>query len=143
MRVMPLGGGNSLITFNDVLRSAGVDPATVQLARLPDKRVQGRGIYAIWKSPGKPQVVEEYLSVQVHDRFDVGGLVASFVVTPPPRHETLFIGLYQVRSVGTCEPGTVEAITGIDVSGLYRYEMDRDDRLRVHRAPCRGLGAGH
>lgn len=70
-----------MITFNDVLRSAGVDPAMVQLARLQDKRVQGRGIYAIWKSPGGPQVVEEYFSVQAHDRFDVGGLVASFVVT--------------------------------------------------------------
>jgi len=124
-----LGRRNSLITFNEVLRSAGVDPATVQLARLQDKRVQGSGIYAIWKSPGGPQLVEEYLSVQAHDRFDVGGLVASFVVTPPPRSETLFIGLYQVRSVGTCEPGTAEAITGIDVSGLYRYQMDRDDRL--------------
>ena len=122
-----------MITFNDVLRSAGLDPATVHLARLQDSRVRGHSIYTIWKSPGGPQLVEEYLSVQGRDRFEVGGFVASFVVTPPPRNETVFTGLYEVRSVTTCEQGSIEAITDIDVSGLYRYEMAHDDRLDEYK----------
>jgi hypothetical protein len=121
-----------LITFNEVLRSADVDPAQVYLARLQDTRVRS-SIYAIWKSPGGQRLVEQYQAVQDRDRFAVGGFVASFVVTPPPRNETLFIGLYEVRSVGTCEPGSIEAITGIDVSGLYHYEMASDDRLDEYK----------
>jgi hypothetical protein len=54
----------------------------------------------------RPQLVEEYPAVQDRDRFEVGGFVASLVVTPPPRNETLFIGLYEVRSVGRCGAGT-------------------------------------
>jgi hypothetical protein len=88
-----------LITFNDVLRSAGVDPAKVYLARHQDTRAPGLSIYAIWKSPGGPGQVEEYQAVQARDRFEVEGFVASFLVTPPPRNETLFIGLYEVLSV--------------------------------------------
>ena len=122
-----------MITFNDVLRSVGVDPAQVHLARLQDTRVRGRSIYAIWTSPDGPQLVEEYQAVQDRERFGVGGFVASFVVTPPPRNETLFIGLYEVRSVGRCRAGSVEAITGIDVTGLYRYEMVADDRLDEYK----------
>jgi hypothetical protein len=121
-----------LIKFNDVLRSAGLDPATVQLARLQDSRVR-RGIYAVWMSLDSRHLVEEYQAVQDRDRFEVGGFVASFVVTPPPRNETLFIGLYAVRSVGRCEPGSREAITGLDVTGLYRYDLANDDRLDEYK----------
>lgn len=77
--------------------------------------------------------MEEYQAVQAHDRFTVGGFVASFVVTPPPRSETLFIGLYKVMSVGRCAPGTREALTGIDVAGLYHYEMAYDHRLDEYK----------
>lgn len=121
-----------MITFNDVLRSAGMDPGVVQLARHQDARVRGH-IYAIWRSPGGPELVEEYQAVQDRERFDVGAYVASFAVTPPPRKETLFIGLYHVGPVRRCEPGRREAITGIDVSGLYCYEMDRDHRLDEYK----------
>lgn len=74
-----------MITFNDVLRSAGVDPAGVRLARHQDTRTPRRSIYATWKSPGGPEQVEEYQAVQDRNRFEVGGFVASFLVTPPPR----------------------------------------------------------
>jgi hypothetical protein len=126
-------GRNSLITFNEVLRSAGVDPVDVLLARHQDTRARGRSIYSIWKSPDGQKTVEEYQAVQAHDRFPVGGFIASFVVTPPPRNETLFIGLYEVLSMGRCEPGTREALTDIDVTGCYRYEMVRDDRLNEYK----------
>jgi hypothetical protein len=120
-----------VITFNDVLHSAGIDPGKVRLARHQDTRT--RGIYAIWKSPDGPQLVEQYQAIQKYDRFEVGGFVASFVVTPPPRSETLFIGLYEVLARGECEAGSLEPFTGIDVSGLYRYEMAYDDRLDEYK----------
>jgi hypothetical protein len=89
-------------------------------------------MYAVSKSPGGREQLEEYQAVQARDRFEVGGFVASFLVTPPPRNETLFIGLYEVLSAGRCEPGSREALTGIDVTGLYRYQMAYDDRLRAN-----------
>jgi hypothetical protein len=122
-----------VITFNDVLQSAGVDPSKVRLARHQDTRSRHRSIYAIWKSPGGPELVEQYQSIQKYDRFEVGGFVASFVVTPPPRSETLFIGLYEVLARAECEAGSREPFTGIDVTGLYRYEMAYDDRLDEYR----------
>ena len=118
-----------MISFNDVLRSEGVDPATVRLARHQDTRAPGRSIYAIWKSPGGPELVEAYQAVQAREVFEIGGLVASFVVTPPPRNETLFIGLYQVHALGTCEAGERDPLSGADISGVHRYELARDPRL--------------
>lgn len=122
-----------MITFNNVLSSVGVDPINVHLARHQDTRARGRSIYAIWKSPDGPKLVEEYQAVQNRDRFPVGGFVASFVVTPPPSSETLFIGLYKVLSVGRCGPGSREALTGIDITGHYRYAMVYDDRLDEYK----------
>jgi hypothetical protein len=108
-------------------------PINVHLARHQDTRARGRSIYAIWKSPDGPKLVEEYQAVQNRDRFPVGGFVASFVVTPPPSSETLFIGLYKVLSVGRCGPGSREALTGIDITGHYRYAMVYDDRLDEYK----------
>lgn len=122
-----------MITFNDVLHAAGVDPGNVRLARHQDTRARGPSIYAIWKSPGGPELVEQYQAIQKPDRFEIGGLVASFVVTPPPRNETLFIGLYEVMAQAECEAGSRDPITGIDVTGLHRYEMAYDDRLDEYK----------
>lgn len=77
--------------------------------------------------------MEQYQAIQKYDRYQVGGFVASFVVTPPPRSETLFIGLYEVLARAECEAGSREPFTGIDVSGLYRYEMTYDDRLDEYK----------
>lgn len=122
-----------MITFNDVLHAAGVDPGKVRLARHQDTRALGRSIYAIWKSPGGPELVEQYQAIQKPDRFEIGGFLASFVVTPPPRNETLFIGLYEVMAQAECETGSRDPITGIDVAGLYRYELAHDDRLDEYK----------
>jgi hypothetical protein len=125
-----------LITFNDVLRSAGVDPVDVHLARHQDARTRGRSIYAIWKSPDGPKLVQEYQAVQTHDRFTVGGFVASFVVTPPARNETLFIGLYKVpacdRRTAAC-PVTHEA-------GSCRARRSCAARRVTHLAHAKGQG---
>jgi hypothetical protein len=73
--------------------------------------------------------VEEYQRIQHRDVFRVGELIASFVVTPRPRSETLFIGLYRVKSVGKCEQGSRDPMFGNNVAGMNRYEMAYDDRL--------------
>lgn len=122
-----------MITFNDVLRLAGVDPGHVRLARHQDSRIRGRSIYTVWKSRGGPELLEEYQAVQAREVFEIGGFVASFVVTPAPRNDTLFIGLYAVRGVGKCEVGQRDPISGADVSGYYRYELARDSRLDEYK----------
>lgn len=132
-----------MITFNDILQSAGVDSRAVRLARHQDSRAPGGSIYGVWKLPDGPRRVEEYQSIQKRDVFKVGEFVASFVVTPPPRNETLFIGLYKVASVGTCEAGTIEPMTGIDATGFYEYGMAYDDRLDEYKDRLSvGWGAG-
>jgi hypothetical protein len=120
-----------MLTFNDVLVSVGLDPRAVRLARHQDHRLQERSIYAAWKVD--PAQVEEYQAIQDKRRFEVDGFVASFVVTPPPESETLFIGLYKVDAVRACEPGTIEPFTGLDVTGLNCYALTRDIRLDEYK----------
>jgi hypothetical protein len=103
-------------TFNEVLVAAGVDPAHVVLARHHDTRALGGSIYQIWKRPGGRDDVEDYQATQSRNVFPVGGYVASFIVTPPPQGETLFIGLYQVRGRGKRPVGKRDPVVGIDVS---------------------------
>jgi hypothetical protein len=122
-----------VITFNDILQSAGVDPGAVRLARHQDSRAPGGSIYGVWRLPHGPSLVERYQSLQKRDVFRVGEFVASFVVTPPPRSETLFIGLYKVCSAGRCAPGTIEPLTRMDAAGFCQYELAYDDRLGEYK----------
>lgn len=90
---------------------------------------EGRSIYQIWKGPGGQAMVEDYQATQSQNVFPVGGYVASFVVTPPPQTETLFIGLYQVRRPGKRPAGWRDPVIGEDVSGLKCYDLIYDTRL--------------
>ena len=118
-----------LITFNDILRSAGVDPTNVRLVRHHDTGRRGPTIYGAFRSPDGRRLVEEYQRVQHRKAFVVGELVASFIVTPRPRNETLFIGLYRVASIGLCDAGARDPIFGDDIGGMNRYQMVRDNCL--------------
>jgi hypothetical protein len=126
-------GGAQVITFNDVLRSEDLDPGIVRLARHQDHRDRDRSIYAVWKSAGGQDLLEQYQAVQKRQFFSVGEFVASFVVTPPPASDTLFIGLYEVRGMGTCPAGQRDRLTGEDVSGFICYELRPDHRLDEYR----------
>lgn len=86
-------------------------------------------IYAAWRSPNGRRLLEEYQRIQSRRVFRVGGIVASFVVTPRPRAETLFVGLYQVTAIGTCKPGARDPIYGDDVAGMNRYDLTYDNTL--------------
>lgn len=118
-----------VITFNDVLRAAGFEPKSVRLVRHLDTGRREPTIYAAWRSPNGRQLVEEYQRIQSRRVFRIGEIVASFVVTPRPRNETLFIGLYQVTAIGKCEAGTRDPIYGDDVAGMNRYDLTYDDAL--------------
>jgi hypothetical protein len=121
-----------LITFNDILRSAGVEPNHVRLVRHHDTGRRGLTIYGAFRSPDGRRLVEEYQRIQHRKVFGVGEFVASFIVTPRPRNETLFFGLYQVTSEGPCDTGARDPIFGNDVSGMNRYDMVHDDRLEEY-----------
>jgi hypothetical protein len=121
----------TVLTFNDVLASAELDPRTVRLARHLDRRSRLRSIYAVWKT--EPDLFEAYQAIQKARVWYVGDFVASFVVTPPPAAETLFVCLYKVESVSTCEAGATDPITGNDVSGCDRFAMTRDNRLDEYK----------
>jgi hypothetical protein len=117
-----------MITFNTILEQAGVDPDTVRLVRHQDARNPGgTTLYETWRS--EPHRIEAYQQIQSRQVFAFGDIVASFVVTPPPRRETLFIGLYLVTGMGIVPEGTVDPVGGDDVGGLFRYEMKPDHRL--------------
>jgi hypothetical protein len=118
-----------MINFNDVLRSEGIELTNVRLVRHLDTGHREPTIYAAWRSPNGRHLVEEYQRIQSRRVFRVGDAVASFVVTPRPRSETLFIGLYHVVAVGKCEPGARDPIYGDDVAGMNRYDLEYDDAL--------------
>lgn len=115
-----------LITFNMLLERAGIDPKSVYLVRHQDHRVGGNNkLYAVWRD--KPESFEIYQRVQKRDRFRIDKFIASFVV--PPVGETLFVGLYKVKSLGTAPKGFIEPVSGKNIAGGKLYEMVRDDRL--------------
>jgi len=118
-----------VITFNDILRSEGIEPTGVRLVRHLDTGRREPTIYAAWRSSKGRHLVEEYQRIQARRIFRIGDAVASFVVTPRPRSETLFLGLYHVTALGKCEPGARDPIYGTDVAGLNRYDLTYDDAL--------------
>jgi len=118
-----------VLTFNDVLRSEGIEPAKVRLVRHIDTSRRSPTIYAAWRSPNGRRLVETYQRIQRRNVFSVGDFVAGFVVTPRPRSETLFIGIYLVTARGKCEAGARDPIYGNDVAGMNRYDLVRDAKL--------------
>ena len=121
-----------MITFNDILEVEGIDPKSVRLVRHLDTARRGTTIYAAWRSPNGRKLVEAYQQIQGKSVFKVGDFIASFVVTPRPRSETLLLGLYRVKAVGRCQKGARDPIFGNDVSGMNRYNLVYDDRLRTY-----------
>ena len=59
--------------------------------------------------------------------FDVGGLLASFIVSATGK--TIFVGLYKVQERGLCTPGTVWPFDGADASGAHLHGLVLDERL--------------
>ena len=104
-----------MLTFNDLLSLEGVDPAQVRLVRHQDNRVKPGRLYEAWRNDRS--AFERYQSVQQRNLFDVGDRVASFIVTEA--RKTVLVGLYEVAGITTCPVGTVDVLTGGDVSGYH------------------------
>jgi len=62
-----------------------------------------------------------------HPVFKRARLVASFVVTP--LDETLFVGMYENRSVDKAKPGLIDPISCKDVGGLNFYNLVLSPKL--------------
>ena len=117
------------LTFNDLLQLEGVKPAEVVLVRHQDASRQTRtqSLYKAWKDG--EGLLERYQAIQHRRVFEPGQLVASFVVTPHPENQVLFVGLFHVDDVGAAPAGTPDPVFGHDVSGAFLYDIRPDDRL--------------
>lgn len=102
------------VTFNTILRGAGIDPADVRLLRHQDPGAdRGRSPYELWRD--QRSEFDRYQSTQwpkYRDRLTTK-FWASFVGTP--RGETLFVGVYGVTYLG---------VTKVDRPRPHREGMD-------------------
>ena len=119
-----------MIKFNTLLRDDGLDPADVKLVRHKDTRRRGRPTpYQLWcAADGR---LELYQRIQRRTVFQGARLLACFVATP--LNETLFIGLYAIKDVGTAEPGLIDPVSGDNVSGHYFYDLEMVQELAEFR----------
>jgi hypothetical protein len=126
---------HTVLTFNQLLHTASIDPDQVRLLRHKDGTAgrDFRSLYAAWKSAGGQVLIEDYQCVQNTPKFTVGGYVAGFIATPAPSSETVFIGLYSVQGLSTCPPGMSDPYRDMDVAGKYLYDLRRDERFDIYR----------
>ena len=125
---------NTVLNFNDILKAASIDLHGVRLARhQAPGSARFRSLYAAWESDGGQALLEEYQRIQSRQVFVVGGHVASFIVTPAPANETVFIGVYAVTGASMCPDGSRDPYNNEDVSGLHLYDLQRDDRFDRYR----------
>ncbi|MFP5206657.1 MAG: GIY-YIG nuclease family protein [Acidobacteriota bacterium] len=124
-----------MLTFNLLLKEAGIDPKQVYLVRHQDTRVSKAQLRAHNSSPydlwmNQPGQFERYQQLQREKCFDKRDIVASFVVTP--RKETLFAGLYRKSGIGKLPDDLhecpVRKLPVSDLDHIY-YLLDREDRL--------------
>jgi hypothetical protein len=117
------------LQFNTLLREAHIDPASVKLARHQDNRFSLTP-FSIWQAnDGR---FERYQSTQRREVFSGCDMIASFVVTP--FDETLFVGIYEVGSVGTIPGGTEDPIAGPIVGDHFLYQLTLSSKLADYGA---------
>ena len=105
-----------MLSLNDIFQAEGLSPARVQLIRHKDARVRGRSLFDVWF--GDREIFEEYQRIQrPRNAFEIGGLVASFVVTQT--NETVFIGLYETSGQRKSRPEDIDPLLGHSLSGDY------------------------
>jgi hypothetical protein len=116
-----------MIGLNYLLESEGIDLERARLVRHQEARAVTP--YDLWMA-GDPRF-ELYQRIQRKDRFKGAEWLVSFVATP--LSETLFVGIYRVRGVGTAPPGTVDPISGEDQAGGFFYDIELDKALEDYR----------
>lgn len=115
-----------MLTLNVILKHENIDPKTVRLVRHQDNRASVNCTpYDLWRAgDGR---LETYQRIQRREVFDVGDLLAAFVVTPT--NDTLFVGLFRVDGMGIAPPGTIDPVITADRAGLHLYDIQHDERL--------------
>lgn len=108
-----------MLTFNNLLDLEGIDPARVRLVRHQDGRLRAGKLYEAWRTDRA--AFEAYQGAQARHVFKRDDLVASFIVTEA--RKTVFAGMYHVADVGSCPPGSTDALLGTDVSGHVQYDL--------------------
>jgi len=111
-----------VITFNDLLEKAGLDPRKVKLARHQDGRGKDMGLrpYYLWQAADGR--FETYQRIQSDFPFKNANHLAAFVVSPAG--ETIFVGLFDIGvSIGVVPAGTFDPVVGSDVSGHNLYDL--------------------
>lgn len=116
-----------MLTFNEFLEAAGIDPRGVRLARHQTKE-GNLTPWALWRKD--VGAFELYQRIQRRPRFRGASHVASFVVTPDGR--TLFVGLYDVGQVGVVPEGMIDPVKGIEVAGFNLYDLTRSEALDAY-----------
>lgn len=123
------------LTFNLLLREAGLDPKNVYLVRHKDTRIakgvlrtRGSSPYQLFRT--QPEKFEVYQQLQGKQCFGKRDWLASFVVAP--RDETLFVGIY--RKCGCGKPPKQLQECPVSGSPVYDnkhfyYDLAQDDRL--------------
>lgn len=118
-----------MLNFNSLLALEGIDATLVRLVRHQDNRLGPGRLYEAWRNDRN--AFENYQSVQHRDIFPVGDLLASFVVTEA--RKTVFVGMYRVDDVGTCPPGSSDALLKHDTSGQFEYDLQLVEDLAAYR----------
>ena len=119
------------MTFNTYLREAGIDPGIVRLVRHRDTRKKAKiSLYELWRTQRRKFYF--YQRLQRHKKFDEGDMLASFVVTP--QGDTLFVGMYSVRSIAIAPAGTECPVIGkLDEAIDYLlYDIRRSGLLSAY-----------
>jgi hypothetical protein len=117
-----------MITLNTLMREAGLEPKTVKLVRHRDRRFSITP-YQLWiVGDGS---LERYQTYQARTVFANADYVASFVATP--LNETLFVGMFAVREVGTAIAGEIDPLSGNDMNGLFKYDLEAVEPLVDYR----------
>lgn len=122
-----------MLTFNDILRKAGIDPAEVRLLRHQDGSADPqRSPFSLWRDD--PAAFVEYQSRQSRrsEKLLSGATFwAAFVVTP--NRETVFADLYRVEllGVGQDDRPMVQRHGQFDRAGEYvRFGLEPVEALR-------------
>lgn len=117
-----------MLRLNLLLEAVGIDLTRTRLVRHQSRAEKGRSPYDLWlASDGQ---FEKYQRIQSREHFRNCDWIISFVATP--LDETLFSGVFNVRDVGTAPAGMTDPVGGHDVTGLFFYDLEPDQKLREY-----------
>lgn len=121
------------LTFNLLLKDAGVDPADVRLLRHETRRHRGQTPFSVWRSD--VAAFDRYQSTQGRESraWFRGAHWAAFVVTPDA--DTLFVGLYDIAGVEPVPPGWTHALDDreLDPDVTDLYALSSSGLMAEHR----------